>query len=508
MLKKLVIAAFLMATVGIAASVTVRQGDTLGSLALRYNTSVATLMKLNRLTAPKLKIGQELRLPDNATVTVQAGDTLEGLAARLGVSVASLQRANNLSSDALRVNQTLRLPSSSGGSSSSSASNITASSSTPKITSAPTGSSKTVVYTVRAGDTLGEIASRFKVSVAAIQSANGLRGDALSLGQQLRIPTVQATTSAATGKPVAVKPAVTQPRPNATVTKPSSTVAKPSTAKPIAARPSGIVIVQRSDTLSSIARASGSSIATLRQLNNLTSDALALGQRIRTTATASSATTKPVVKPASSAAATPKPSAVKPTVSSVAAKPVIVSKPVTVIPAPAAMDSSAVGVMPTAPSDVLEDQTDYRIVEPINPPAQINRSERLLWPISGILTSRYGYRWGRLHTGLDIAVPTGTAVYAALSGTVQFAGWNRFGYGHLVVIRGVDSRLYYYAHNSRLLVSVGQFVPQGRMISKSGSTGNSTGPHLHFEVRVGGVARNPLAYLPSSQVLQARYAGR
>jgi len=172
------------------------------------------------------------------------------------------------------------------------------------------------------------------------------------------------------------------------------------------------------------------------------------------------------------------------------------------------MDSSAIGVMPTAPSDVLEGQIDFKIVEPINPPAQINRFERPLWPISGILTSRYGYRWGRLHTGLDIAVPTGTGVYAALSGTVQFAGWNRFGYGYLVVIRGVDSRLYYYAHNSRLFVRVGQFVPQGRMISRSGSTGNSTGPHLHFEVRVGGVARNPLAYLPSSQVLQARYAGK
>ena len=82
--------------------------------------------------------------------------------------------------------------------------------------------------------------------------------------------------------------------------------------------------------------------------------------------------------------------------------------------------------MPTTPSDVLQEQTDFKIIEPINPPAQINRFERLLWPISGVLTSRYGYRWGRLHTGLDIAVPTGTTVYAALSGTVQFAGWNRF----------------------------------------------------------------------------------
>ena len=493
MLKKLVIAAFLVTTLGIAANVTVRQGDTLGSLAQRYNTNVATLMKLNRLTSPSLRIGQQLRLPENATVTVQPGDTLEGIAGRLGVSVAGLQRANNLSGDALRTNQTLRLPSSSGNATATSAAKPSAS----------TTASKTVIYTVKTGDTLGAIAARFKVSIAAIQSASGLRGDALKLGQQLRVPTGGAAVkvSAATQKPVIVKTvAVVKP-----LAKP--TVAKPSPQKPATSTvTSGIVTVKRGDTLSSIARASGSSIATLRAINNLTSDALALGQRVRTVATPAA---KPTPKPVSSAIApsvTSKPNAAKPTVT---AKPVTIAKPPAApSPAPVPMDSSAIAVMPTAPSDVLEGQIDFKIVEPINPPAQINRFERLLWPISGILTSRYGYRWGRLHTGLDIAVPTGTAVYAALSGTVQFAGWNRFGYGYLVVIRGVDSRLYYYAHNSRLLVRVGQFVPQGRLISRSGNTGNSTGPHLHFEVRIGGVARNPLAYLPSSQVLQARYAGR
>ena len=507
MLKKLVIAAFLLATLGIAANVTVRQGDTLGSLAQRYNTTVATLMKLNRLTSPSLRIGQELRLPDNATVTVQSGDTLEGIAGRLDVSVASIQRANNLSRDELRVNQTLRLPSASGSGLPSGAGLPNSGAANTSNTRPP--ASKTVIYTVKAGDTLGAIAARFKVSASAIQSASNLRSDALSLGQQLRIPAaVVVTVRAAAQKPVAVKPKPIVSVAKPAVQKPSlqkPSLQKPSIQKPPTATGSGIVTVKRGDTLSSIARATGSSIAALRQLNNLTSDALSLGQRIRTAATTGAARTKPIAKP--SASATPKPGLVKPAVSSQASlsapKAVVAS-----IPAPVAMDTSAVGAMPTAPSDVLEGQTDFKIVEPINPPAQINRFERLLWPISGILTSRYGYRWGRLHTGLDIAVPTGTTVYAALSGTVQFAGWNRFGYGYLVVIRGVDSRLYYYAHNSRLLVRVGQFVPQGRMISKSGSTGNSTGPHLHFEVRIGGVARNPLAYLPSSQVLQARYAGK
>ena len=497
MLKQLVIVAFLLATLGIAASVTVRSGDTLGSLAVRYNTTVATLMKINRLSTPKLAVGQQLRLPDNATVTVQTGDTLEGIAGRLGLSTTALQRANNLQSDALRVNQTLRLPSSNSATNTSASSANTVGSSSSRTTAVD----KTVTYTVKAGDTLGAIAARFKISIAALQSANGLRSDALNLGQQLRIPTVGAVVkaSAATQKPVMTKPVVAKPTPKATVAKPS--LPKPVTTKVI----SGIVTVKRGDTLSSISRASGSSIAVLRKLNNLNSDSLALGQRIRTVAVPVNVApaAKPNPKPVVSVVATSKPSVVKPMTSTVVTKPAVVSKPV-----PAAMDLSAVGVMPTAPSDVLEDQTEYKIVQPINPPAQINRFERLLWPISGILTSRYGYRWGRLHTGLDIAVPTGTGVYAALSGTVQFAGWNRFGYGYLVVIRGVDSRLYYYAHNSRLLVRVGEFVPQGRMISRSGSTGNSTGPHLHFEVRIGGVARNPLAYLPSSQVLQARYAGK
>lgn len=137
--------------------------------------------------------------------------------------------------------------------------------------------------------------------------------------------------------------------------------------------------------------------------------------------------------------------------------------------------------------------------------------ERLLWPLQGVLTSYYGYRRLRIgrshfHTGLDIAAPSGTPVYAALSGRVEQAGWSRVGYGKLVIIRGWDGRRYYYGHNSRILVKTGQWINQGTMISKVGSTGYATGPHLHFEVRIGGHTRNPLAYLPRSQVQFARYA--
>jgi murein DD-endopeptidase MepM/ murein hydrolase activator NlpD len=130
--------------------------------------------------------------------------------------------------------------------------------------------------------------------------------------------------------------------------------------------------------------------------------------------------------------------------------------------------------------------------------------ERPLWPLMGVITQRYSYRGPKNgHAGLDLAAPIGTSVYAALSGTVTFSGWNVFGYGQLITIRGIDGRDYYYAHNSRRLVSKGQRVRQGQMISKVGSTGNSSGPHLHFEIRSGTRILNPSAILPSSRLRQA-----
>ncbi len=127
-------------------------------------------------------------------------------------------------------------------------------------------------------------------------------------------------------------------------------------------------------------------------------------------------------------------------------------------------------------------------------------AERPLWPVSGVMTQRFSYRGPKNgHAGLDLAAPSGTPVYAALSGTVTFSGWNVYGYGQLITIRGIDGRDYYYAHNSARMVSRGQRVRQGQLISRVGNTGNSTGPHLHFEVRSGSRILNPLGILPSSR---------
>ena len=119
------------------------------------------------------------------------------------------------------------------------------------------------------------------------------------------------------------------------------------------------------------------------------------------------------------------------------------------------------------------------------------------WPTKGVFTSGYGWRWGRMHKGIDIANNTGTPVVAARDGIVSFSGWSG-AYGYLVEIAHSDGESTRYAHNSRLLVKKGQVVPRGARISLMGSTGRSTGPHLHFEIRrAGGAALNPLIKLPA-----------
>ncbi|MEP7224027.1 MAG: M23 family metallopeptidase, partial [Actinomycetota bacterium] len=118
----------------------------------------------------------------------------------------------------------------------------------------------------------------------------------------------------------------------------------------------------------------------------------------------------------------------------------------------------------------------------------------LIWPVDGVVVSGFGLRWGRMHEGIDIAASSGTPIRAAAAGTVIHAGWLG-GYGNLVVIDHGNGLATAYAHASSILVGVGQQVAQGETVSLVGSTGHSSGPHLHFEVRINGVAVDPLLYL-------------
>jgi murein DD-endopeptidase MepM/ murein hydrolase activator NlpD len=119
---------------------------------------------------------------------------------------------------------------------------------------------------------------------------------------------------------------------------------------------------------------------------------------------------------------------------------------------------------------------------------------KLIWPARGPITSPFGQRWGRLHAGIDIGVPSGTPVRAADTGRVVLSGPSG-GYGNYMCIQHTRTLSTCYAHNSRLGARKGDRVRQGQVIARSGNTGNSTGPHLHFETRINGKPVNPMRFL-------------
>lgn len=121
-------------------------------------------------------------------------------------------------------------------------------------------------------------------------------------------------------------------------------------------------------------------------------------------------------------------------------------------------------------------------------------SAGLIWPVNGPITSPFGWRWGRLHQGIDIGVPTGTPIHAAAAGKVIYCGWEE-GYGNLVVLDNGGNLATAYAHQSAIAVTCGEEVSQGETIGYVGCTGHCTGPHLHFEVRINGTPVDPLGYL-------------
>lgn len=134
-----------------------------------------------------------------------------------------------------------------------------------------------------------------------------------------------------------------------------------------------------------------------------------------------------------------------------------------------------------------------------NPPSSAKPSKpgQYIWPVKGVITSKFGNRWGKKHSGIDISCPQGTPVVAAAAGTVLFSG-EKSGYGLTIIIKHPDNSFTIYAHNSKNLVSEQKQVKQGEKIALSGQTGRSTGPHLHFEIRKGSEPVDPLEILPKT----------
>ncbi|MBE9210156.1 peptidoglycan DD-metalloendopeptidase family protein [Nostoc sp. LEGE 06077] len=153
-------------------------------------------------------------------------------------------------------------------------------------------------------------------------------------------------------------------------------------------------------------------------------------------------------------------------------------------------------VSPQLPPLAAVDQYLPKPVDETIPPPSTSTVAHI-WPAKGVFTSGYGWRWGRMHKGIDVANATGTPVYASADGVIEKAGWNKGGYGNLVDIRHPDGSMTRYGHNSKILVRPGQQVRQGETIALMGSTGFSTGPHTHFEIHPSGKgAVNPIAFLP------------
>lgn len=145
---------------------------------------------------------------------------------------------------------------------------------------------------------------------------------------------------------------------------------------------------------------------------------------------------------------------------------------------------------------VVSDPVDKVLLVGTKPKPSTAATGNFRWPTSGgYISSPYGYRWGRLHPAIDIATSYGNPIYAADGGTVVSSGWNSTGYGYLVVIDHGNGLRTWYAHCSKLLVSAGTKVAKGEVIARVGSTGNSTGNHLHFAVQKNGSFVNPSRYV-------------
>lgn len=123
------------------------------------------------------------------------------------------------------------------------------------------------------------------------------------------------------------------------------------------------------------------------------------------------------------------------------------------------------------------------------------KAQKIIWPCKGKITSKFGLRNGKPHKGVDIASPVGTPIKSVADGSVVYSKWQR-GYGHVMIIKHKDGLMTVYAHNKENYFKKGDKVSQGDKIAVVGTSGNSTGPHLHFELRVEGRAKDPLDYLP------------
>lgn len=312
---------------------------------------------------------------------------------------------------------------------------------------------------VGTSDTLDGLAKRYNVSAAAILQANGYKGPrVLSPGQQLIIP----KQAAVAGTAPSLAPAASKP------------VAA-------AAGPSSVHIVNRGDTLMSIARRNNVPVGELAKANNLDQTAkLSLGMKL----------TVPGSKSAAIAAAP-------------AAQPVAAlapAQPAATVAAPATKMASAGGPpqaarLASATTNVVEEKPAVEQAS-VKPSEATGALPTFRWPVRGKVITTYGSKTnGKSNDGINLAVPEGTPVKAAEDGVVAYSGNELKGYGNLVLVRHSNGYVTAYAHASELMVKRGDTIKRGQIIAKSGQSGEVGSPQLHFEIRKGSSPVDPLQFL-------------
>jgi murein DD-endopeptidase MepM/ murein hydrolase activator NlpD len=302
--------------------------------------------------------------------------------------------------------------------------------------------------TVREGDSIGAIANRYNLSVTALMQFNDLQSATIHPGQVLRVPYVAAVGGVAELAP-APPPGFRQH------------------------------VLQPGETLTDVIRRYGVTIESIVGANpDLSSlDRLPAGLEL-------------LIAPADGLVVTLEQSEdLSALIASYGANPVEVAR-ANLLESPADIQPGMLIFLPgVEPSAALERLSQVRELE-----------NRYLWPLQGRITSYFGRRnlgmgTSSFHRGIDVAAPYGSTITAARTGTVSFAGWSNQGYGYLVKVRHAGGAETWYGHGSRILVRVGQYVRQGEPIALVGSTGISTGPHLHFELHERGRALDPLGQL-------------
>jgi murein DD-endopeptidase MepM/ murein hydrolase activator NlpD len=443
----------------------VTKGDSLWSISQKYNVSLDLILSYNQIKEKDiLSLGQIIRIPqdnfqnaDYIVHIVKKGETLWSIAQEYNLSVDLILATNNIAnSELISIGQEMKIPSHKNAVAETNIVNqvvIDKKNNNINNNISQLENAESIVYTVKAGDNLWNIAQRYGVSVEVIIEVNNLRDkDLLSLGQKLEIPAIGGGGSDSY-----------QEREPTIITH----------------------TVVKGDTLWGISKRYDVTMSSIISTNNLKEiSRLSIGQELKI----------PITNMDIAEAEGYKQEA--------AAEEIIyyVEKGESLWSISRNYNVKLESIIAANNiTDASKISAGKRLIIPNVPLARRNSNIcNFIWPLRGRITSPYGVRVSsrskEFHSGIDISSSFGSNIVAAENGRVSYAGYMR-GYGNVIILSHDEGYSTVYAHNSVNLVKKGQYVKKGSVIAKVGRTGNATGPHLHFEVRLSGKPLNPLLYL-------------